>query len=73
MTTNAYVVVLKPPNTSSLFVIIIIIVEQLPFSKSKIPFNINILLCGCPLYDNETNREIFDFVHKFIVSSRRFD
>ena len=39
----------------------------------QVPFNINILLCGCPLYDNETNREIFDFVHKFIISSRRFD
>ena len=39
----------------------------------QFPFNTNILLCGCPLYDNETNREIFDFVHKFIISSRRFD
>ena len=35
--------------------------------------NINILFCGCPLYDNETNRDIFDLVHKFIIISCRFD
>ena len=42
---------------------------------NQIPYQINtdILLFGCPLYDNETNGEIFRHVHTFIVRSKRFD
>ena len=34
--------------------------------------NTDILLSGCPLYDNDVNREIFAQVHKFIIDSNRF-
>ena len=34
--------------------------------------NIDIILKGCPLYDNISNEEIFLQVHKFIMKSNRF-
>ena len=48
-------------------------IRRTTLQQIQVPFNTNILLCGCPLYDNQTNGEIFDFVHKFIINSRRFD
>ena len=35
--------------------------------------NIEILLKGCPLYDDRVNGEIFAAVHNFIQNSQRFD
>ena len=37
-----------------------------------VPTNTDILLSGCPLYDNDVNGEIFAQVHKFIIDSNRF-
>ena len=34
--------------------------------------NIDIILKGCPLYDNISNEEIFLQVHNFIKKSNRF-
>ena len=43
------------------------IIATIPF-----PTNTDILLSGCPLYDNDVNGEIFAQVHKFIVDSNIF-
>ena len=42
---------------------------------NRLPFQINtdILLFGCPLYDDKANGEIFETVHRYINMSRRFD
>ena len=37
-----------------------------------LPTNVDILLSGCPLYDNDVNEEIFAQVHNFIIHSNRF-
>ena len=37
-----------------------------------LPTNVDILLSGCPLYDNDANEEIFAQVHNFIIHSNRF-
>ena len=38
-----------------------------------IAVNVNILLKGCPLYDDITNRNIFSVVQEFIRLSKRFE
>ena len=42
------------------------------FGQINVPFNIDTLLRGCPLYSDDINGEIFSAVQSFIHQSRRF-
>ena len=48
-------------------------VRENTLGRITVPYNIDILLEGCPLYSDDVNREIFLEVHNFILKTKRFD
>ena len=48
-------------------------VRENTLGRITVPYNIDILLKGCPLYSDDVNREIFLEVHNFILKTKRFD
>ena len=42
-------------------------------SALNVAVNIDILLKGCPMYDDTTNRNIFSAVQEYIRLTKRFD
>ena len=54
--------------------LLLVIIYQLAKYEHEhpLPTNVDILLSGCPLYDNDGNKEIFGQVHNFIIHRNRF-